>query len=170
MSYKILPSAKDYKRIGEKDTGPNGGMGAISPVPFADRFFIEKVEREIVSSTAAGLREENIDYKGFIFIGLMVENGNPKVIEYNVRMGDPETEVVNTNQIRLIKPLQGNQRNGSFREIDFDVSDDVAAATVMLVLEDILRNTKKGVEMSGLEKILMRNFLLGSRPNQCDGE
>ena len=153
ISYKILPSAKDYKRIGEKDTGLNtGGMGAISPVPFADRFFIEKVEREIVKPTVAGLREENIDYKGFIFIGLMVENGNPKVIEYNVRMGDPETEVVipriKSDLLNLFKGIS----NGSFSEIDFDISDDVAA-TVMLVSGGYPEEYKKGVEMTGLENI-----------------
>ena len=153
VSYKILPSAKDYKRIGEKDTGLNtGGMGAISPVPFADRFFIEKVEREIVKPTVEGLREENIDYKGFIFIGLMVENGNPKVIEYNVRMGDPETEVVipriKSDLLNLFKGIS----NGSFSEIDFDISDDVAA-TLMLVSGGYPGEYKKGVEMTGLENI-----------------
>jgi phosphoribosylamine--glycine ligase len=120
VSYKILPSAKDYKRIGEGDKGLNtGGMGAISPVPFADRFFIEKVEREIIKPTIKGLVEEDIDYKGFIFIGLMVENGNPKVIEYNVRMGDPETEVVipriKSDLLNLFKGIG----NGSFSEVDF---------------------------------------------------
>ena len=154
ISYKILPSAKDYKRIGEKDTGLNtGGMGAISPVPFADRFFIEKVEREIVKPTIEGLREENIDYKGFIFIGLMVENGNPKVIEYNVRMGDPETEVVIPRIKSDLLNLFRGIGNGSFSEIDFDISDDVAA-TLMLVSGGYPEEYKKGFEITGLENIV----------------
>ena len=94
-SYKILPSAKDYKRIGEGDKGLNtGGMGAISPVPFADQTFLNKVEELVVKPTILGLQKDGIDYRGFIFIGLMNDNGSPSVVEYNVRMGDPETEVV----------------------------------------------------------------------------
>ena len=153
VSYKILPSAKDYKRIGEGDKGLNtGGMGAISPVPFADRFFIEKVEREIIKPTIKGLVEEDIDYKGFIFIGLMVENGNPKVIEYNVRMGDPETEVVipriKSDLLNLFKGIG----NGSFSEVDFDISEDVAA-TVMLVSGGYPESYEKGKEIDGFDQV-----------------
>ena len=153
ISYKILPSAKDYKRIGEGDSGLNtGGMGAISPVPFADRFFIEKVEREIIIPTIKGLVEEDIDYKGFIFIGLMVENGNPKVIEYNVRMGDPETEVVIPRiKSDLLNHLRGIG-NGSFSEIDFDVSEEVAA-TVMLVSGGYPESYEKGKEITGFDEV-----------------
>ena len=152
-SYKILPSAKDYKRIGEGDVGLNtGGMGAISPVPFADRFFIEKVEREIIAPTIQGLRNESIDYKGFLFIGLMVENGDPKVIEYNVRMGDPETEVVIPRIKSDLLNLFRGIGNGSFSEIDFDISEDVAA-TVMLVSGGYPEKYQKGKEISGIDTI-----------------
>ena len=153
VSYKILPSAKDYKRIGEGDSGLNtGGMGAISPVPFADRFFVEKVEREIIVPTMKGLIEEGIDYKGFIFIGLMVENGNPKVIEYNVRMGDPETEVVipriKSDLLNLFKGIS----NGSFSEVDFNISSKVAS-TVMLVSGGYPEKYKKGKEITGFNQV-----------------
>ena len=153
VSYKILPSAKDYKRIGEGDKGLNtGGMGAISPVPFVDRFFIEKIEREIIKPTIKGLVEEDIDYKGFIFIGLMVVNGNPKVIEYNVRMGDPETEVVipriKSDLLNLFKGIG----NGSFSEVDFDISEEVAA-TVMLVSGGYPESYEKGKEINGFDEV-----------------
>ena len=142
-NYKILPSAKDYKCIGEGDTGLNtGGMGAISPVPFADKFFIERVEDRIIKPTIKGLQEEEIEYKGFIFIGLMNVNGDPKVIEYNVRMGDPETEVVipriKSDLLNLFKGIS----KGTFGEQDFYVDEDVAT-TVCWCQGVILRVTKK---------------------------
>ena len=152
-NYKILPSAKDYKRIGEGDTGLNtGGMGAISPVPFADKFFIERVEDRIIKPTIKGLQEEEIEYKGFIFIGLMNVNGDPKVIEYNVRMGDPETEVVipriKSDLLNLFKGIS----NGTFGEQDFYVDEDVAT-TIMLVSGGYPESYEKGKGISGLEEV-----------------
>jgi len=152
-SYKILPSAKDYKRIGEGDTGLNtGGMGAISPVPFADRFYIEKVEREIIRPTVEGLKKDNIEYKGFIFIGLINVKGEPKVIEYNVRMGDPETEVVipriKSDLLNLLKGIG----DGTFSEKDLDITENVAT-TIMLVSGGYPENYEKGKEITGIENV-----------------
>jgi len=152
-SYKILPSAKDYKRIREGDTGLNtGGMGAISPVPFADRFYIEKVEREIIKPTVEGLKKDNIEYKGFIFIGLINVKGEPKVIEYNVRMGDPETEVVipriKSDLLNLLKGIG----DGTFSEKDLNITDE-AATTVMLVSGGYPEAYEKGKEISRIEQV-----------------
>jgi phosphoribosylamine--glycine ligase len=152
-SYKILPSAKDYKRIGEGDTGLNtGGMGAISPVPFADRFYIEKVEREIIKPTIEGLKKDEIEYQGFIFIGLINVKGEPKVIEYNVRMGDPETEVVipriKSDLLNLLKGI----KDGTFSEKDLEITDEVAT-TVMLVSAGYPQAYEKGKEITGIEKV-----------------
>ena len=143
-TYKILPCAKDYKRIGENNTGLNtGGMGAVSPVPFADRFYMDKVEREIIKPTICGLKKENIDYKGFLFIGLINVNGNPKVIEYNVRMGDPETEVVipriKSDLLNLLKGID----DGTFSEKDLNITEDFAA-TIMLVSKGYPEKYKAG--------------------------
>lgn len=133
VSYKILPEAKDYKRIGEGDTGLNtGGMGAVSPVPFADKQFMEKVERTIIQPTLYGLQQEEIEYKGFIFFGLMNVDGEPYVIEYNVRMGDPEAEVVipriKTDLLTLFKHVADQ----TLKDASFEI-EQKATATVMLV-------------------------------------
>lgn len=132
-SYKILPEAKDYKRIGEGDTGLNtGGMGAVSPVIFANAEFLKKVEEQIVKPTIAGLEKEKIDYKGFLFIGLMNEDGNPSVIEYNVRMGDPETEAVlpriESDFVELLKGIA----TGTLAAYDLKISQDYATTVVMV--------------------------------------
>lgn len=132
-NYVILPEAKDYKRIGEGDTGPNtGGMGAVSPVPFADEAFMQRVEEEVVKPTLAGLQKEQIHYVGFIFIGLMNMEGQPKVIEYNVRMGDPETQVVfpriQTDAVRLFRAAA----DGKLDSIKLKVTPKTAVTSVVV--------------------------------------
>lgn len=146
--YKILGSAKDYKRIGEGDTGLNtGGMGAVSPVPFADEEFNRKVEERIVRPTIEGLKKDGIDYKGFVFFGLMNSNGDPFVIEYNVRMGDPETEVVmprlKTDLIRLFDATAA----GRLSEAVFEM-DERVCTTVMLVSQGYPGKYEKGKEIA----------------------
>jgi len=152
-SYVMLPEAKDYKRIGEGDTGLNtGGMGAISPVPFAGKAFLKKVEERIVKPTIRGLKERRIDYKGFIFIGLMNKGGDPYVIEYNVRLGDPESEVVlpriKTDFVELLKATA----EGRLSEMDIEL-DDRTVATVMLVSGGYPGRYKKGKEITGIDQV-----------------
>jgi phosphoribosylamine--glycine ligase len=151
--YKILPTAKDYKRIGEGDTGLNtGGMGAISPVPFADGVFMQKIEERVVKPTILGLQKDNLPYKGFVFIGLIKVGDDPKVIEYNVRMGDPETEVVLPRLKNDLVELFQAVANQTLNEKEI-VIDERAATTVMLVSGGYPEAYEKGKEITGIEKI-----------------
>ena len=152
-NYKILPSAKDYKRIGEGDTGLNtGGMGAISPVPFADDAFLDKVEELVVKPTISGLQIDGIDYRGFIFIGLMNDNGNPSVVEYNVRMGDPETEVVLPRIASDLFDLFEGVAHQNLDQKSFQVTPKTAT-TVMLVAGGYPEAYEKHKEITGIENV-----------------
>ena len=152
-NYKILPSAKDYKRIGEGDTGLNtGGMGAISPVPFATDDFLQKVEELVVKPTINGLQKDGIDYRGFIFIGLMNDNGNPSVVEYNVRMGDPETEVVLPRIKSDLVDLFEGVANQTLNEKSYEVTSQTAT-TIMLVSGGYPEAYEKGKAITGFNTI-----------------
>ena len=165
--YVMLPEAKDYKRIGEGDTGLNtGGMGAISPVPFADKAFLEKVEERIVKPTIKGLKDREIDFKGFIFIGLMNKGGDPYVIEYNVRLGDPESEVilprVKTDMVELLKATA----EGTLSEMEIEL-DERTVSTVMLVSGGYPGTYEKWKDVTGLDQVEgSMVFHAGTKPEE----
>jgi phosphoribosylamine---glycine ligase len=152
-NYQILPEAKDYKRIGEGDTGPNtGGMGAVSPVPFADKEFLRKVEDNVIKPTIQGLLKENIHYVGFIFFGLMNVGGEPYVIEYNARLGDPETEVIIPRIKSDLVDLLLAAGKGTLSQTHITL-DERTATTVMLVAGGYPDEYEKGKEITGTEEI-----------------
>jgi len=167
--YKILPTAKDYKRIGEGDTGLNtGGMGAISPVPFADDVLLKKIEDRIVKPTVDGLAKDQLPYKGFIFIGLIMVDSEPIVIEYNVRMGDPETEAVlprlKTDLVEIFQAIDKQCLN----EIDIEI-DSQTVVTVMLVSGGYPEAYEKGKEITGLDKV-EHSIVFHAGANNSDGK
>lgn len=168
QSYKILPVAKDYKRIGEGDSGPNtGGMGAVSPVSFVDRALMAKVEEQIVAPTIKGLGQENYDYTGFVFFGLIKVGDEPKVIEYNVRMGDPETEVVmprlSSDLLQHLKAAAQGKLAGERMEESNDF-----CTTVMVVSEGYPGSYPKGKEITGLENV--KDCLVFHAGTKLEGE
>ncbi len=167
-SYKILPEAKDYKRIGKGDTGPNtGGMGAVSPVPFATPDFMKKVEEQIIKPTVTGLQKENIEYKGFIFFGLMNCGGNPYVIEYNARLGDPESEVILPRLENDILDILSAVTNQTLSTQTILINPDTVT-TVMLVSGGYPGSYEKGMIIRNMDKV--RESLIFHAGTKINGE
>ena len=168
--YVILPEAKDYKKIGEGDKGPNtGGMGAISPVPFVDKAFMEKVKERIIEPTIRGLKEDQVDYRGFIFIGLIKVNEEPVVIEYNCRMGDPETEVVLPRLKNDLLALFQAVANKKLNEITIEI-DSRAVATMVAVSGGYPGSYEKGFPITGLDPVPKDSLIFHSGTKKENGE
>jgi phosphoribosylamine---glycine ligase len=167
--YILLPEAKDYKRIGEGDTGLNtGGMGAISPVPFADKPFMQKVIDRVVQPTINGLNKDGLDYKGFVFIGLMKVGDNPFVIEYNCRMGDPETEVVIPRIKNDLVELFTAAAHSQLQNVTLQ-QDDRFATTIVAVSGGYPEDYQKGLKIEGLDTIISDTILFHSGTKEVNG-